>query len=155
MSPLVEPERPLYFAIEFQPQELTCSAMGVPAPAITFSRDGMVLGDGSLDGRVSLRDTVSILNDTTRVYEVNRTLEILSPVGSDTGLYACQASIEVLNLTLTDNVTFTLIVQGMIHIDLFSLASYVLFIYIHIHIHTHLILSSSHPLLSLHSCTRD
>lgn len=119
VSPSVEPGQPVYFAIEFQLQEVTCNATGVPPPTITFMR-GDVLLDGmgnstdsdDINARVSLQDqTQPVLNDE-RVYVVYRTLEIVSTIMSDSGLYSCEASFEVLNQTLTDSTLFDIFVQS-------------------------------------------
>ena len=112
VSPSVRPQKALNLAIEFQPQELTCSARGVPPPTITFTRDGLLLDEGALNGRVTLQDAQSVLDDSTRVYTVNRTMEITSPLSNDTGTYTCVASFEVLNQTFSASANFSVIIQG-------------------------------------------
>lgn len=119
VSPSVGSERPVYFAIEFQLQEVTCNATGVPPPTITFMRGDVLLdgmgnstGSNDINARVNLQDqTEPVLNDE-RVYVVYRTLEIVSPIMSDNGLYSCQASFEVLNQTLNSSTLFDIFVQS-------------------------------------------
>ena len=109
----------MYFAIEFQLQEVTCNATGVPPPTITFMRGDVLLdgmgnstGSNDINARVNLQDqTQPVLNDE-RVYVVYRTLEIVSPIMSDNGLYSCQASFEVLNQTLNSSILFDIFVQS-------------------------------------------
>ena len=103
-------------------QELTCIATGVPAPTISFMRDGLVLdrmGPTSLSANLServnlLQQSPPILN-SNGLYAVNQTLELLNPFGQDTGNYTCTASVtidELMNLTLSANDTFAVIVQS-------------------------------------------
>ena len=121
VAPSIESAQPLYVAIEFQVQELTCIATGVPAPSISFTREGVVLdrmgnmtsgGDLELSERVNLREQSQPVFNSDRLYVVNRTLEILYPVGNDTGQYDCTASTEVLNVILSSETTFDIIVEG-------------------------------------------
>ena len=123
MAPSVEPEQRSYLAIEYVPQELTCSAMGVPSPTISFLINGVVLDrvgnssntSGDISERVNLREqSQPILNDDL-LYTVTRTLVILYPIGDDTDHYNCVASFEVLNQTLTAEATFDLVVQSKIY----------------------------------------
>ena len=124
MAPSVEPEQRLYLAIEYVPQELACSAMGVPSPTISFLINGVVLDrvgnssntSGDISERVNLREqSQPILNDDDLLYTVTRTLVILYPIGDDTDHYNCTASFEVLNQTLIAEVTFDLVVQSKIY----------------------------------------
>ena len=119
VTPSVVAAQRLYLAIEFQVQELTCSATGVPAPTIFFARGDVILDGmgnisttGNLSERVNLRQQTEPLLNNDGLYMVTRTLEIVYPVGQDTGNYACTASIEVLNQTLSDSVTFDVVVQS-------------------------------------------
>ena len=120
VSPSIQPEEDTYIATEFQVQEVTCTALGVPPPTITFMMGGVVLDGlgndstgGDLNERVRLQNQSESLLTSERLFAVNRTLEIVSPVGSDTGSYTCLASFEVLNTTLTATATFDIIVQGI------------------------------------------
>ena len=69
-------------------------------------------GDLDLSDRVNLREQSQPVFNSDRLYVVNRTLEILYPVGNDTGQYDCTASTEVLNVTLSSETTFDIIVEG-------------------------------------------
>ena len=120
MSPSIQSEQDTYLALEFQQQEVTCSATGVPPPTITFMGRDVVLngvgnstsGSSDINDRVNLQQpTQPILNDD-RLYVVNRTLQIVSPIGNDTGAFTCVASFEVLNQTLTASAVFNLVVQS-------------------------------------------
>ena len=121
VTPSVEAAQPLYIAIEFQVQVLTCIATGVPAPTISFMREGIILDrmgntsfDSSISERVNLGQQTQPTLNRDGLYMVNRTLQILYPVGQDTGNFACTASVTIaeLNETLTDEDTFVVIVQS-------------------------------------------
>ena len=114
--------QPLYLAIEFQVQELTCSATGVPGPSISFMRDGVILdrmgnmtSGGNLSERVNLLQPSRPILTRDGLYMVTRTLEILYPVGLDTGNYTCTASITVLNRTLSSVAQFHVVVQSKLY----------------------------------------
>ena len=70
---------------------------------------GNISTTGNLSERVNLRQQTE---NSDGLYMVTRTLEIVYPVGQDTGNYTCTASIEVLNQTLSDSVTFDVVVQS-------------------------------------------
>ena len=117
----MEAAQPLYIAIEFQVQVLTCIATGVPAPTISFVREGVILDrmgntsfDGSISERVNLGQQTQPTLNRDGLYMVNRTLQILYPVGQDTGNFTCTASVTIaeLNETLTDEDTLEVIVQS-------------------------------------------
>ena len=103
-------------------QELTCIATGVPAPTISFMRDGVVLdrmgptsSSANLSERVNFLQQSSPILNSNGLYAVNRTLELLNPFGQDTGNYTCTASVtidELMSLTLSANDTFSVIVQS-------------------------------------------
>ena len=116
MSPSIQSEQDIYVAIEFQLQEVTCSATGVPPPTITFMRRDVVLDGNSnssdINDRVNLQDPTQPVLNGDRLYVVNRTLQIVSPTGDDTGIFTCLASFEVLNQTLTASDFFNFVVQG-------------------------------------------
>ena len=116
VSPSIQPEQALYVTIEFQLQEVTCSATGVPPPTITFMRSDVVVSGNSnssdINDRVDLQDPTQPVLNGDRLYVVNRTLQIVSPIGNDTGVFICLASFEVLNQTLTAIDSFYFIVQG-------------------------------------------
>ena len=73
---------------------------------------GNISTTGNLGERVNLRQQTEPLLNNDGLYMVTRTVEIVYPVGQDTGNYACTASIEVLNQTLSDSVTFDVVVQS-------------------------------------------
>ena len=73
---------------------------------------GNISTTGNLSERVNLRQQTEPLLNSDGLYMVTRTLEIVYPVGRDTGNYTCTASIEVLNQTLSDSVTFDVVVQS-------------------------------------------
>lgn len=79
---------------------------------VILDRMGSISTSGNLSERVNLRQQTEPVLNSDGLYMVSRTLEIVYPVGQDTGNYACTASIEVLNQTLSDSVTFDLIVQS-------------------------------------------
>ena len=122
VAPSVRATQSQYLAIEFEVQELTCEATGVPAPTITFMRNGVLLDgmgnisftDGNLTDRVNLRQQTQPTLNSNGSYSVTRTLEMLYPIGQDTGNYTCIATVSIaeLNQTLSDEDTFNVIVQS-------------------------------------------
>ena len=79
---------------------------------VILDREGNISTSGNLSERVNLRQQMDPLLNSDGLYMVTRTLEILYPVGEDTGSYTCTASVEVLNQTLSDSVMFDVIVQS-------------------------------------------
>ena len=138
VAPSVQPAQVLYFAIEYTAQELSCSATGVPAPTISFMRGGVILDrvgnsttatSGDISERVNLREQSQPILSEELLYTVNRTLEVLYPIGNDTGRYSCSASVEVLNQTLTDEDIFILIVQSKYILALISVDQLLFYAY--------------------------
>ena len=66
-----------------------CTATGIPAPEISWYRNGTVF----IDARVTLSEaSVSMFaTDGGDVYQVNRTLTLDSAMDSDSGQYTCVA----------------------------------------------------------------
>ena len=122
VTPSIRAAQSQYLAIEFEVQELTCEATGVPAPTITFMRNGVILDrmgntsftDGNLTDRVNLRQQTQPTLNSDGSYSVTRTLEMLYPIEQDTGNYTCIANVSIADLshTLSDEDTFTVIVQS-------------------------------------------
>ena len=121
VTPSVKAAQSIHLAIEFEVEELKCEATGVPAPTITFVRNGVLLDRmgnisfiGNLTDRIALRQQTQPTLNSDGLYSVTRTLEMLYPIGQDTGNYTCIASINIaeLNQTLSDKDTFNVIVQS-------------------------------------------
>ena len=91
----------------------------MPAPTITFTTNG-VLPDGkgninaNLTERINLRQQTQPILNSDGLYSVTRTLEMLYPIGQDTGNYICIASVSIAELSqaLRDEDTFNVIVQS-------------------------------------------
>ena len=81
-----------FYTNEFTPAVFQCTATGIPAPEISWYRNGTVL-NSSTDARVTLsEESVSMVaTDGGNVYQVNRTLTLDNATDSDSGDYMCQA----------------------------------------------------------------
>ena len=79
---------------------------------VILDRVGNISTTGNLSERVNLRQQTEPLLNSDGLYMVTRTLEIVYPVGQDTGNYTCTATVEVLNQTLSDSITFDVVVQS-------------------------------------------
>ena len=119
VTPTIRAEQSQYLAVEFEVQELTCEATGVPAPTITFTRNGVLLDrmgniDPNLTERINLRQQTRPILNNDGLYSVNRTLEMLYPIGQDTGNYTCTAAVTIAELgqVLSDEDTFNVIVES-------------------------------------------
>ena len=119
VTPTIRAKQSQYLAIEFEVQEVTCEATGVPAPTITFTRIGVFLDrmgniDANLTERINLQQQTQPILNSDGLYSVTRTLEMLYPIGQDTGNYICIASVSIaeLNQTLSDKDAFNVIVQS-------------------------------------------
>ena len=66
-----------------------CTATGIPAPEISWYRNGTVL-NSSTDARVTLSEA-SVSMVAGSAYEVDRTLTLDNATDSDSGIYTCQA----------------------------------------------------------------
>ena len=91
----------------------------MPAPTITFTRNGVLLDrigniDPNLTERINLRQQTRPILNSDGLYSVKRTLEILYPIGQDTGNYACTATVTIAELgqVLSDEDIFNVIVQS-------------------------------------------
>ena len=119
VTPTIRAEQSQYLAIEFEVQEVTCEATGVPAPTITFTRNGVLLGrmgkiDANLTEKINLKQQTWPVLNSNGLYSVKRTLEILYPIRQDAGNYICIASVSIAELSqsLSDEDTFNVIVQS-------------------------------------------
>ena len=85
-----------FYTNEFTPAVFQCTATGIPAPEISWYRNGTVL-NSSTDARVTLsEESVSMVaTDGGNVYQVNRTLTLDNATDSDSGDYMCQADNDI------------------------------------------------------------
>ena len=107
----------------------TCSARGIPPPSIRFLRGGVELNrtggesgaGGDLASRVQLADESSSVYMDDGTFMVSRMLTIYDVIVEDAGMFTCEASstIPELSLSLTNRSVFELAVQSK-HYYLFS-----------------------------------
>ena len=119
VTPTITAEQSQYLAIEIEVQEVTCEATGLPAPTITFTRNGVLLDrmgkiDANLTEKINLKQQKQLVLNSDGLYSVRRTLKMLYPIGQDTGNYICIASVSIAELSqsLSDEDTFNVIVQS-------------------------------------------
>ena len=97
-----------YTVNETETVTFSCSASGVPAPTITWSRNGEEL-NGS---RVTVDDPSSMsftrIDDAEDILLVTRTLQLANTEDVDSGTYMCSAT----NSAGNDGEQFELIVQS-------------------------------------------
>ena len=82
-----------YYVNESNPVTFECSATGIPAPYITWLRNGMTVDETS-DPRVTLSnrtDPVRTPGIGGYIYSVSRTLTLDNTVDADSGTYTCVA----------------------------------------------------------------
>ena len=107
--PVIQPETglPNYIVNETETVTFECRAIGIPAPTITWYRNGMELnGD-----RVAVSNPISMSHsrsDGEVVQIATRTLALASTVDDDSGTYSCN----VTNNAGMDVETFHLVVQS-------------------------------------------
>ena len=101
-----------YTVNEGNTANFSCTATGIPAPSITWLRNGTELN--SSDPRVTFNDLsspVSVMNDDGEmVYSVTRTFMLSMSRDEDSGIYECTASNEA--TPGIDTMQFDLIVQS-------------------------------------------
>ena len=87
-----------------------CVVVGIPAPSISFYRNGTLL-DQSTDQRITLidnSDPQEFQTATGMVFHVSRNLTLDNTTDADSGTYTCVASNAAANVTQD----FSLVVQG-------------------------------------------
>ena len=87
-----------------------CAVVGIPAPSISFYRNGTLL-DQSTDQRITLTDNSEPQDFQTTsgtLFRVNRSLTLDNTMDADSGTLTCVASNAAANVTQE----FELIVQG-------------------------------------------
>ena len=103
---------------EAAPVTFICVAVGIPAPNISFYRNGVLL-DRSTDPRITLTDNsvpLDFLTSNGTVFLVIRILTLDNTMDADSGTYTCVASNAVTDVTRD----FEIFVQGK---ELFEPAS--------------------------------
>ena len=86
------PDGYTFYTNEFTPAVFQCTATGIPAPEISWYRNGTVLSN-SADARFTLSEaSVSmVVTDGENVYQVNRTFTLENTTDIDSGNYTCLA----------------------------------------------------------------
>ena len=89
-----------------------CTATGIPAPTISWYRNGTKLG-GDTHITLSNHTTPTLVQgDGGMVYSVSRTLMLADTRDDDSGTYTCRAS----NIVRSDTQDFELVVQSELNI---------------------------------------
>ena len=101
-----------YTVIEGNTANFSCTATGIPAPSITWLRNGTELN--SSDPRITFTDLsspMSVMNgEGEMVYRVTRTFMLSMSREEDSGIYECTASNEA--TPGMDTMQFELIVES-------------------------------------------
>ena len=95
---------------EAAPLTFICVVVGIPAPNISFYKNGVLL-DQSTDPRITLTDNsvpLDFLTSNGTVFLVIRILTLDNTMDADSGTYTCVASNAAANVTRD----FELFVQG-------------------------------------------
>ena len=104
------PENFTYTVNETDSVTFVCIVFGIPAPSISFYRNGEII-DQSMDMRITLTDnseSQDFLTSGGTVFLVSHNLTLDNTVDTDSGYYTCAASNIAMNMTQN----FELIVQG-------------------------------------------
>ena len=88
---------------------LSCTARGVPAPTITWSRDGVNLS--GTENRITISFPMESTVNSTGFIAVTSTLTVTNSMRPDANNYTCVASNTVQGATQQDQRTFTLTVN--------------------------------------------
>ena len=115
---ILPPEDFNYTVNETDSVTFVCVVVGIPAPSISFYRDGGIV-DENTDMRIALTDNSEpqdFLTSGGTVFLVSRNLALDNTVNTDSGTYTCAAFNVVANMTRG----FELIVQGELCIFMFS-----------------------------------
>lgn len=101
-----EVEQMNYTVNASNPVTFSCTATGIPAPMISFRRNGAML----FSDLPAAPTTVMVMRDSDneRVFQVTQTLLLNTTMDADSGMYECLASNGVGN----NSAIFELIVQG-------------------------------------------
>ena len=99
-----------FYTNEFTPAVFQCTSTGIPAPEISWYRNGTVL-NSSTDARVTLSESSSAMLDCG-VNNVTQTLTLNDTMDNDSGVYTCTSMNEVGKVATVD---FILFVRGEIH----------------------------------------
>ena len=106
-----------YTADEGNSVTFECTATSIPAPEITWLKDGVELNSTS-DPRITFgaaSDPMDVSRDDGEtVLEVTRNLTLANTVDEDSGSYVCIAT----NMAGECNDTFEVIIQGVSYIQL-------------------------------------
>ena len=104
--PSIVSNNSVYTTNETTPVTFQCSSTGIPAPSISWYRNGTALTPSS-DPRVTVGSSSQQLL-SSGLYQVTQTLTITNTADTDSGNYSCVGS----NTAGTDTALFTLIVQS-------------------------------------------
>ena len=89
---------------------LSCTARGVPAPTITWSRDEVILS--GTENKITISSPMESTDDSTGFIDVTSTLTVTNSMRSDANNYTCVAFNIVQGAMMQDQRTFALTVNG-------------------------------------------